>query len=262
MPLDVDQAAIVITGAGRGIGRALAETFQAAGARVVINDLDAEACAHTADELGVLGVAGDAASAEGVEGLLAAARAELGPIDVFCANAGIEAGGDSSDTGWQRSWDVNVMAHVRAFRALEPEWLERGSGRFVATVSAAGLLTMPGAAAYSATKHAALAHAEWLSVTYGDRGIVVQALCPLGVRTDMVRLDSPEGAIVLGPTLIEAADVAAEVLDAFADDRFLILPHAQVRDFYAGRALDTDRWLAGMRRVQASIDAFGVRPSE
>ena len=125
----------------------------------------------------------------------------------------------------------------------------------IATVSAAGLLTMPGAAAYSATKHAALAHAEWLSMTYGGRGITVQAVCPLGVRTDLVDLSRPQTAIVLGHTLIGAEDVADTVVEAMADDRFLILPHTEVAGFYAGRAADTDRWLAGMRRIQSAIDA-------
>ncbi|MFI0433555.1 MAG: SDR family NAD(P)-dependent oxidoreductase, partial [Candidatus Nanopelagicales bacterium] len=178
-----------------------------------------------------------------------------GLLDIFCANAGIEAGGGSIEDSWARTWEVNVMAHVRAFEALAPQWLERGSGRFISTVSAAGLLTMPGAAAYSATKHAALAYAEWLSMTYGDRGITVQAVCPLGVRTDLVDLSRPQTAIVLGPTLIGAEAVAQTVVEALDDDRFLILPHTEVAGFYAGRATDTDRWLAGMRRIQSAIDA-------
>jgi NAD(P)-dependent dehydrogenase (short-subunit alcohol dehydrogenase family) len=258
MTFHLADARVVITGAGRGIGRAMAERFAAEGARLAVNDLDADACAAVSADLGALSLPGDASSPDGVARLIADATAGLGGIDVFCANAGIEAGGADTDDAWQRSWDVNVMSHVRAFRALAPTWLERGQGRFVATVSAAGLLMMPGAAAYSATKHAALAHAEWLSATYGDRGITVQVICPLGVRTDMVRLDTPHGALVLGPTLIEPSEVADAVVAGLADDRFLILPHPQVRDFYLARATDTDRWLAGMRRVQAAIDAHGT----
>lgn len=257
MPFTLDGAAVVITGAGRGIGRALAERFAAEGARLALNDLDVDACRVVAAELDAVALPGDATSAEGADDLVGQAVAALGGVDLFCANAGIEAGGADTDDAWQRSWDVNVMGHVRAFRALAPAWLERGEGRFVATVSAAGLLMMPGAAAYTATKHAALAHAEWLSVTYGDRGITVQVICPLGVRTDMVRLDTPHGAVVLGPTLIEPAEVADAVMAGLADDRFLILPHPHVRDFYLARATDTDRWLAGMRRVQAAIEAQG-----
>lgn len=256
MPIHLDGANVVITGAARGIGRAMAARFLAEGARVIVNDVDAEALAETAATIGAIPVPGDAASAVGVAALLAQARAELGSIDVFCANAGIETGGGvGTEESWARTWEVNVMAHVRAFEQLAPEWLERGQGRFIATVSAAGLLTMPGAAAYSATKHAALAHAEWLSMTYGGRGITVQAVCPLGVRTDLVDLSRPQTAIVLGHTLIGAEDVADTVVEAMADDRFLILPHTEVAGFYAGRAADTDRWLAGMRRIQSAIDA-------
>lgn len=256
MPIHLDGANVVITGAARGIGRAMAARFVAEGARVVVNDIDAEALADTAAAIGAIAAPGDAASEVGVAALLAHARAELGAIDIFCANAGIEAGGrgEGTEQEWARTWDVNVMAHVRAFEQLAPEWLDRGRGRFIATVSAAGLLTMPGAAAYSATKHAALAHAEWLSMTYGGRGITVQAVCPLGVRTDLVDLSRPQTAIVLGHTLIGAEDVADTVVEAIGDDRFLILPHTEVAGFYAGRAADTDRWLAGMRRIQSAID--------
>lgn len=239
----------------------MAEAFRAEGARVVLNDIDPQACAEAAQRCGGHSVPGDAASVEGVQRLIAESRDFLGGIDVFCANAGVELGGGDSDEVWERTWEVNVMAHVRAFRELQQEWLERGEGRFIATVSAAGLLLMPGAAAYTATKHAALAYAEWLSVTYGDRGIVVQALCPLGVRTDMARTDTPHGEIVLAPTLIEPEQVAQTVLEALDDDRFLVLPHPQVADFEVGKASDRQKWLAGMRRVQREIDALGARNS-
>lgn len=221
---------------------------------MVVNDLDEHACRLVATELGAVAAPGDAASASGVSELVATAEEALGGIDIFFANAGIETGGRDSDEDWQRSWDVNVMSHVRAFRELAPAWLERGEGRFVATVSAAGLLTMLGAAPYAATKHAALAHAEWLSATYGDRGITVQCLCPQGVRTRMVRLDTAEGQVILGPTLIEPEDVADTVVSALEDDRFLILPHPEVQTYYELRARNTDNWLRGMRELQRRID--------
>jgi NAD(P)-dependent dehydrogenase (short-subunit alcohol dehydrogenase family) len=146
------------------------------------------------------------------------------------------------------------MAHVRASRELLPEWLERGGGRFVATVSAAGLLTMPGDAPYSVTKHAALAFAEWLAVTYKHRGIHVHAVCPQGVRTDMLRGAGEAGELVLAPTAIEPEDVAEAVMRGIADERFLILPHPEAADYYVARATDTDRWIGGMNRVQRQLE--------
>jgi len=234
----------------------MARAFAEAGGRVVVNDINVDACVAVAEEVGGFAVPGDAASAAGVGTLIAAAEEHLGDIDLFCANAGVELGGVDTDEAWQATWEVNVMAHVRAFRELAPRWEARGRGRFLATVSAAGMLMMPGAAAYSATKHAALAYAEWLAVTYGGRGITVQALCPMGVRTAMARTDTAAGAVVLGPTLIEPDDVAAMVVAAMADDRFLILPHPEVATFEAHRATDREAWLAGMRRVQGAMDQY------
>ena len=173
---------VVVTGAGNGIGRAIARRMAAEGARVVVNDIDADAARAVAAEIGGMALPGDAASEAGVAALISAATDHLGSIDVYFANAGIEvaAGLQASEADWQRSLDVNVMAHVRAARLLVPTWLERGSGRFVVTASAAGLLTMLGSAPYAVSKHAAVAFAEWLSATYGHRGIVVQAICPQG----------------------------------------------------------------------------------
>ena len=256
MPLELAGAGVVVTGAAGGIGLAMAQRFTEAGARVVLNDIDAEACHAAAHTLGCTAVPGDAASTAGVRALIDSATEHLGEIDLFCANAGVELGGLDTDEAWQATWDVNVMAHVRAFRELAPHWLERGQGRFLATVSAAGLLMMPGAAAYTATKHAALAHAEWLAVTYGAKGITVQALCPMGVRTAMARTDTPAGAVVLGPTLIDAAQVAEEVVVALGDDRFLILPHPEVATFEKHKAVDRQRWLAGMQQVQRAIEEY------
>jgi NAD(P)-dependent dehydrogenase (short-subunit alcohol dehydrogenase family) len=245
----------VVTGAGSGIGAALARRLAAGGAQVLVNDLDAAAAARTAASIGALPAAGDAASADGVAALLAQARAELGGVDLFCANAGVGTGGgpEVPEDDWDLAWQVNVLGHVRAARLLLPEWLQRGRGHFLATVSAAGLLTMPGAAPYSVTKHAALAFAEWLSITYGDRGVRVQALCPQGVRTPMLAASGDVGRVVLEPTAIEPEQVADVTVDALESGPFLVLPHPEVAQYYAGRAADPDAWLAGMRRIQARL---------
>ncbi|WP_329562899.1 SDR family oxidoreductase [Kitasatospora sp. NBC_01266] len=247
----------VITGAGRGIGAALAEAFTAEGASVVVNDLDADAARETAARLGAVAVPGDAASRDGVAALIEAARAELGGIDVYCANAGVAHGGgaDAPEALWASSWEVNVMAHVRAAELLLPEWLERGEGRFVATVSAAGLLTMLGSAPYSVSKHAALSFAEWLSATYRHRGVKVHALCPQGVRTKILEASGELGQALMGATALEPAAVAEDVLRAIAEERFLILPHPEVAGYYAARATEPDGWLAAMNRLQRKFVA-------
>ncbi|MDF9812330.1 NAD(P)-dependent dehydrogenase (short-subunit alcohol dehydrogenase family) [Streptomyces sp. SPB162] len=243
-------ARVVVTGAGGGIGAALARRFAAEGARVVVNDLNAGAAQAVADEIGGIAVPGDASDVVGK------ARDALGgTIDVFCANAGIGTGGpDATDEEWERSWDVNVMSHVRAARELLPEWLERGSGRFVATVSAAGLLTMVGAAPYSVTKHGAYAYAEWLSLTYRHRGIRVHAVCPQGVRTDMMRAAGTAGELVLAPTAIEPEELADAVMAGIAAEQFLILPHPEVAQYYAARAADPEQWIDGMNRLQKKLE--------
>lgn len=252
----------VVTGAGHGIGAALARRLVAEGARVVVNDLDAEAAHTVASEIGASAAPGDCASEEGVRSLLAAATAALGRVDVYVANAGLDrvAGEptdwlETSDAAWARMHEVNVMAHVRAARALVPAWLDTGGGRFVVTASAAGLLTMLGAAPYSVTKHAAVGFAEWLSATYGHRGVQVQAICPLGVRTRILEESGPLQAVLSHDAVLTPDEVAQAWVDSLADDRFLVLPHPQVADYYRARAGDTDRWLAGMRRIQTHLDA-------
>jgi NAD(P)-dependent dehydrogenase (short-subunit alcohol dehydrogenase family) len=249
-------AGVVVTGGGNGIGRAIARRMAAGGARVIVNDLDGDAASAVADEIGGYAVPGDAASDEGVRELIATARGHLGNIDVYCANAGIgtRGGPDAPDEQWLRAWDVNLMAHVRASRELLPGWLERGVGTLVVTASAAGLLTMLGSAPYSVTKHAAVAYAEWLAATYGHRGIAVHCICPQGVRTQMLAASGAAGDAVLRPTAIEPEDVADALWDAIAAGRFLVLPHPEVHDYYVRRATDTDRWLAGMCRLQQQID--------
>ncbi|MFC4505461.1 MULTISPECIES: SDR family oxidoreductase [Streptomyces] len=247
----VQGAGVVVTGAGGGIGAALARRFAAEGARVVVNDLDADRARAVAEEIGGIAVPGDAAT------IVDPAREALGTVDVYCANAGVASGGSEAadESVWQLAWDVNVMAHVRAAHALLPDWLERGSGRFVSTVSAAGLLTMIGAAPYSVTKHGAYAFAEWLSLTYRHRGIKVHAICPQGVRTDMLAATGSAGDLVLKPTAIEPADVADALFKGIAEDRFLILPHPEVAEFYQARAADPDRWLSGMNHLQRKWEA-------
>ena len=245
-------AGVVVTGAGSGIGAALARRFAAEGARVVVNDIDGGAAAAVAAQAGGIAVAADAASERGVAELVSRARAELGEIDLYCANAGIARGGDEQapEEDWALSWRVNVMAHVRAARLLVGPWLDRGSGHLIATVSAAGLLTMLGAAPYSVTKHGALAFAEWMSATYRHRGITVQAVCPQGVRTPMLEATGEAGKTILGESAIEPEQVADAVVEALGDDRFLILPHPEVAQMYARRATDADRWLRGMNKMQ------------
>ncbi|MFG2454872.1 SDR family oxidoreductase [Streptomyces sp. NPDC048512] len=243
----VQSAGVVVTGAGGGIGAALARRFAAEGARVVVNDLDAAKAKAVADEIGGIAVPGDASL------IIEEARDALdGIVDVYCANAGVGSGGSEAagEDVWALAWDVNVMAHVRAAHALLPDWLERGSGRFVSTVSAAGLLTMIGAAPYSVTKHGAYAFAEWLSLTYRHRGVNVHAICPQGVRTDMLAATGSAGDLVLRPTAIDPEDVADALMKGIEENRFLILPHPEVAGYYQARAADPDRWMTNMNHLQ------------
>ena len=253
----------VVTGAARGIGRAIAARLVREGWQVVVADRDAEEVSRTASAIGAHAVACDLATDAGVRSLVEAASAHLGRIDVFFANAGIGTltGLDTSDADWARVLDVNVMAHVRAARLLVPRWLERGGGRLVVTASAAGLLTMLEDAPYAVSKHAAVAFAEWLSATYRHRGIVVQAVCPQGVQTRMLEQAGDLQALLSRDRALTPDEVADAVWQALGGDDFLVLPHPEVRDYYAARATQTDAWLIGMNRLQQKLEDT-TRPTQ
>ncbi|WP_286690281.1 SDR family oxidoreductase [Aeromicrobium sp. REDSEA-S38_B2] len=268
--MKVEGSVAVVTGAAGGIGLAVAQRLLEHGAHVVVTDLDAARTSaavaslepHGADR--VAGLAGDCSLEADVQAVLDLAVERFGPVDLYVANAGVGLGQglESSEEDWSTSLDVNVMAHVRAARLLVPGWLERGRGYFLSTASAAGLLTQIGSPTYSVTKHAAVAFAEWLSVTYGTRGIAVSCLCPMGVNTAMLNggadSDDPTArqgarAVTEAGGVLEPLDVADVVLDAIDDERFLVLPHPEVLEFYRRKASDYDRWLAGMRRYQDTL---------
>jgi NAD(P)-dependent dehydrogenase (short-subunit alcohol dehydrogenase family) len=246
----------VVTGGASGIGRAMCRRFFAEGARaVVVADLDGAAAAVVAKEVEGVAFEVNVARDEDLERLVRDVIAKFGGIDLFCSNAGImvEGGPEAADADWQRIWEINVMGHVFAARAVLPGMLERGEGYLLQTVSAAGLLTLIGSAPYSVTKHAALGFAEWLSITYGDRGIRVSALCPQGVRTAML-LDSDTGpANFLRGTAVEPEDVADVVIRGLEEERFLILPHPEVAEYFRNKAGDYERWLRGMRKLQREM---------
>jgi len=257
---------VVVTGGASGIGKALCERFGAEGAAAVaVADLDEPGAGAVAAELGTagtraLGIRCDVAQEADVVALVDRVEAELGPIDLFCSNAGvaIAGGAEVPDTEWQRIWSVNVMAHVYAARALVPRMAARGGGHLLATASAAGLLTNLGSAPYSVTKHAAVAFAEWLSITHADDGITVCCLCPQGVRTPMLlgglEAHEPSAASVLAAgDLLDPEAVADAVVEALAEERFLVLPHPEVATYERHRATDRERWLAGMRRLWAGV---------
>lgn len=246
---------VVVTGGGNGIGRALCRRFAAAGARVVIvADIQAAAAEQVAKEIGGIAVAANMAQEPDVLRLVGQVVKDYGVIDLFCSNAGIGAKGgvDAADQEWSRSWEVNVMAHVYAARAVLPHMLARHEGYLLQTVSAAGLLTQLGSAPYAVTKHAALALAEWISITHGDQGIKVSALCPQGVRTGMLKRAEFGGGAFLLEGALEPEQVAEEVVKGLAEERFLILPHPEVAEFFGRKAADYERWLRGMRRLQAN----------
>ncbi len=254
--MEVNGKVAVVTGGANGIGRAICEKLSEAGAKVAVADIDESAAASTADLVGGMWRRVDVSVESDVMALVADSEDELGPVDLFFANAGIAMEGDpwTSDGEWQRIWETNTMSHVYTARAVLPGMLERGSGYLVHTSSAAGLLNQLGSAPYAVTKHAVVAFAEWLSITYGDRGLKVSVIAPQAVRTAMT------DALVAGPQSVAAIDgmmepdeVADIVLEGVRAERFLILPHQEVAEYIVRKATDYDRWLAGMRRLQARL---------
>ena len=266
----VDGSVAVVTGGAGGIGSALAQRLLEAGGSVVVTDLDRDRVDQVVARLDavapgrIAGLAGDCAEVEHIAATLALAADRFGDVDLYAANAGIGVGAglEASEDDWATSLSVNVMAHVRAAKLLVPGWIARGSGYFLSTASAAGLVTQLGSATYSVTKHAAVAFSEWLSITYGDRGIKVSCLCPMGVNTAMLHggaasetaeARQASAAVTRAGTVLEPLDVADVVLEALAEERFLVLPHPEVLDFFRRKGSDYDRWLAGMRRYQDSL---------
>jgi NAD(P)-dependent dehydrogenase (short-subunit alcohol dehydrogenase family) len=254
--MELGGTTIVVTGAGHGIGRALARRFGAEGAaNVVVADLDGDAADKVAAQLdGGLGARVDVSQESELAELIERVERDIGPIDLFCSNAGIiTLGGEEAlDDDWRRIIDINVMAHIWAARHLVPRMLERGGGYLLNTASAAGLLTQIGSAPYSVTKHAAVAFAEWLAITHGDAGLKVSVLCPQAVRTAMTGFT--EGGGVAGVDgMLEPDDVASVVVAGLHEERFLILPHPEVHEYFRRKADDYDRWLAGMRRLQGKF---------
>lgn len=266
----IEWSVSIVTGGCGGIGSALAQRLLEHGASVVVTDLDEDRVSATVAALEtvgpgrVAGLPGDCAAEVHVQALIDLATQRFGPVDLYAANAGVGLGQglEASESDWATSIDVNVLAHVRAARLLTPEWLERGRGYFLSTASAAGLLTQIGSPTYSVTKHAAVAFAEWMSVTYGSRGIAVSCLCPMGVNTAMLTggAESEDEtarrgarAVTAAGKVLEPLEVADAVVEALGTEQFLILPHEQVLEFYRRKGSDYDRWIAGMRRYQDAL---------
>ena len=249
--MKIEGKAAVVTGAASGIGRALARRFAREGARgVAVADLRSGPLQAVADEIGGLAVACDATDERAVQSLVAAAEKRFGPIDVFCSNAGvaIEGGEEAPDDEWRLNFDLHVMAHVYAARAVAPKMAARGSGYLVNTASAAGLLTHVESATYAVTKHAAVAFAEYLAIAYGDHGVRVSVLCPQAVRTAMT--EGREQGVASVDGMIEPEVLADCVIETMEREEFLILPHPQVLEYLRRKTADYDRWLSGMRRLR------------
>ncbi len=263
--MELADKGVVVTGGGNGIGEALCLRFAAEGARVVVSDVDVANARRVAEACGGTAIGANVAREDEVKTLVAQATQALGQVDLFCSNAGVllgrgfgrEGGPFAADADWQVSWDVNVMAHVYAARAVLPQMLERGSGHLLNVVSAAGLLSEMGSAAYSTTKHAALGFAEWLAISYGERGIDVSCVCPQGVNTRMV-WEQPGGTEHLETRMLEPQAVAEIVVQGVRERRFLILPHPEVAEYFSRKASDYERWLSGMRRYRKKL--YGDNP--
>ncbi|HBX99238.1 MAG: SDR family oxidoreductase [Pseudomonadota bacterium] len=245
---------VVVTGAASGIGKALCERFAMEGASaVVVSDIDQPGIDATVSDLAsktnAVGIRCDVSKEDEINSLANKTLEQFGHIDLFCSNAGIfTAGGESVSTkAWQQIWEINVMAHVFAARSVLPSMLERGEGYLLNTSSAAGLLNQVGSAPYSTTKHAAIGFAEWLSITYGNRGINVSVLCPQAVRTNMTA--GGDGGVAGLDGMLEPEQLADTVIETLGEERFLVLPHPEVLTYMRRKTDDYDRWLGGMRRL-------------
>jgi NAD(P)-dependent dehydrogenase (short-subunit alcohol dehydrogenase family) len=251
----------VVTGAGRGIGAALARRFAREGARAVfVVDRDEAPARHVADECGGIPVVVDVACERQVQSFVSDVFGRFGRIDLFCSNAGIMQDGGLEVTGadWQRAWQINFLSHVYAARAVVPRMLELGGGYLLQIASAAGLLTQIGAAPYSVTKHAAVAFAEWLSITYHRQGLRVSCVCSQAVHTRMLDESTSAAADLLRPTALTPEQVADAVVEGLAEERFLILPHPEVATYFKNRATDHERWLRGMRRLWDQVEPLAA----
>jgi len=259
--MEIKDRIIMVTGGGSGIGAAMARRFAEEGAEaVIVADIEPDSAASVADEIGGHAITLDVTDENETAMMIGQTLEQHGRIDILCLNAGIPTDGsvDASNEDWQRTWDVNVMAHVYGTRHVLPSMLERGEGYIVTTASAAGLLTNIGAAPYSVTKHAAVALAEWLSVTYGSRGIGVSCLCPMFVDTPMLdafagHTDEMRGFVE--GLAIDVDDVASAVVEGIRKESFLILPHPIVLDYFQRKSLDYDRWIAGMQNLNDDLSA-------
>ncbi len=256
--MELQDKTVVVTGAARGIGAALAERFVEEGAKAVVAaDVDADALAGEARRIGAVAEVVDVTSEAAVQGLVERVESRLGPIDLFCSNAGIShpGGTEVSNTDFERVFDVNYRSQLYAARCLVPRMTARGGGYLLNTASAAGVLTQIGSLPYAVTKHASVALAEWLAIAHGDEGLKVSVLCPQGVRTRLLLGEHGERDNFLTPGAIEPSEVADAAIEGLADERFLILPHPEVAEYMRRRVSDYDRWLRGMRRLQARVRA-------
>ena len=256
--MELADKVIVVTGAGHGIGKALCQRFADEKPRgLVVADIDLEAAGELAEQISAQAISCDVSREEEVARLVTETEQSLGPIDLFCSNAGVivEGGLDLSDHEWRRMLDINFMSHIYAARAVLPGMVSRGGGYLLQTASAAGLLSEFSSAPYAVTKHAVVALAEWLAITYGDQGIRVSCICPQGVKTRMLDTDHP-AARGLASNAVEPEEVAEKAIEGLREERFLILPHPEVADFVQRKASDHDRWLDGMRRLRRKV--FGT----
>ena len=261
--MNVDDQVIAITGGAHGIGRALAERFASRGAKVIaIIDLDHQAAQEVAERIGGVAYQVDVSDEVAFVGALTDFSTQFGPIDLMCSNAGVGVvgGPEALNQDWARAWEVNVMAHVYAARAVLPSMIERGGGHLLQTISAAGLLTSLAAAPYAVTKHAAVAFAEWLAITYRAQGLKVSALCPQGVSTKMLE-DAGPAAAMLRPEAITVEAVADAVMAGLESERFLILPHPKVAHYVAHKAAAIDAWIDAMVMLQAKANLNPTWPS-